>query len=246
MSARHPAHVNPAGPVTRAQRRAAEREQHHARSKQRKTLPTWSFLLGIGIILAAIAAFAVASLTTSNGSHAATTSTAKALTDPAALDPAVHVLKAGSVAPGFSLQDAVGVKYNLGAYRGHPVLLEFFAVWCPVCHRETSVIHRLTQQFAPKGVQTLAVLANSYGKNFEISGRKDLSLATVNDFAWYARQFKANYPLLVDPKFTTVNRYGISAYPGLYVIGKDGKVLSSGTGYEEYSKLAATLQRALQ
>jgi peroxiredoxin len=119
-------------------------------------------------------------------------------------------------------------------------------VWCPVCQRETSVIHRLTQQFTPKGVHTLAVLANPYRKNFETSGRRDLSLATVKDLAWYARQFNANYPLLIDPRFKAVNTYGVDAYPGLYVIGKDGRVLLSGKGYHEYSTLVSTLRHALQ
>lgn len=246
MSARHPAHANPAGPVTRAQRRAQERAQHHRKSRQRTMLPGWTFLLGIGIIVAAVAAFAVISLNPSSTSRGASASAARSLSDPAALDPAANVLKVGTTAPNFSLRDAVGVKYSLSAYSGHPVLLEFFAVWCPVCQRETSVIHQLAQRFAPKGVQTLAVLANPYGKNFETSGRKDLSLATVNDLAWYAKQFKANYPLLIDPKFATVNKYGIGAYPGLYVIGKDGKILLSGTGYHDYNAIASTLRRALR
>lgn len=139
-------------------------------------MPRWTFLLGIGIIVAAIAAFAVISLNPSSTSRGASASTPRSLSDPAALDPAASVLKRGTTAPNFSLRDAVGVKYSLSAYAGHPVLLEFFAVWCPVCQRETSVIHQLAQAFAPKGVQTLAVLANPYGRNFETSGRKDLSL----------------------------------------------------------------------
>lgn len=246
MSTRNAAPINSAGHVTRAQRRAAARAEERMRQGSRGGVPGWQIFVGALVIAGAIVAFAGVMMAGTFGSHPAAGPVARPLTNPAALDPAPSLLKVGTTAPNFSLTDGMDMRYSLAAERGHPVLLEFFAVWCPVCHRETSVIHRLAQRFETKGVRTLAVLANPYGKNYETSGGKDLSLAALGDLVWYGRTYHANYPLLVDPRFKTVNAYGIGAYPGLYVIGKDGKILFSSSGYQQYSSLASRLEQALQ
>ena len=92
---------------------------------------------------------------------------------------------AGKQAPDFTLRDASGKSYHLAAQRGHPVLLEFFAVWCPHCQRESSVINQLEAAYNAKGLRTLAVLANPYGKNYDNSGGTDLTLATKSDISWF-------------------------------------------------------------
>jgi hypothetical protein len=61
-------------------------------------------------------------------SYAVTSATPSALTNPNALNPAPRLLAAGSTALDFTLKDANGKVYNLAAQRGHPVLLEYFAV----------------------------------------------------------------------------------------------------------------------
>jgi len=59
-----------------------------------------------------------------------TTSQASAgLTNAGDLNPAPSQLNVGTIAPDFTLRDSNGTSYSLAAQRGHPVLLEFFAVF---------------------------------------------------------------------------------------------------------------------
>jgi hypothetical protein len=116
MSTRHAAHIDSAGPVTRAQRRAVERAAEHVRPRKRSATPSPQILLGALLIVAAIAAFLVATAMGTSGSSQSRPAAARALADPAALDPASSVLKVGTTAPNFSLRDAVGVRYSLSAY----------------------------------------------------------------------------------------------------------------------------------
>jgi peroxiredoxin len=168
-----------------------------------------------------------------------------ALTSVAALDPSMSLIPTGRIAPGFHLTNVSGKTFSLSTQRGHPVLLEFFAVWCPVCHRETPVMAKIERTYVSKGVRIWAILANPYGPNYELSARRDLSRATAADLGWYARTYKARYPLLVDPQFATVNRYGAGSYPTLYVIGSTGKIEYATSGLQPYSALSRQLDRAL-
>src|SRR5947209_3220386 len=109
---------------TRAQRRAAERAQPRQHKKQPRLLSTNALVGGMITAIAVIAiAFYVYVQTTSN-------SGLKGVANPSALNPATSMLSTGNRAPDFTLKDTSGRAHNLAAQRGHPVLLEFFAVWC--------------------------------------------------------------------------------------------------------------------
>jgi peroxiredoxin len=175
--------------------------------------------------------------------HTSAVSTPKGVVEASAYDPNFSLLRVGSVAPNFQLRDSMGEVYSLKAERGHPVLLEYFAVWCPVCHRETPIMARVTKAYAPKNVTVWAILANPYGPDYEISGGRDLHVATHEDLAWYASTYKANYPLLIDPHFSTVNRYGAASYPTIYVVNVAGRITFAHSGALPYKNPAQQLDK---
>jgi peroxiredoxin len=233
----------------RAERRKAERAQAHSqRSSATQKSNPWPLVGGLAVIVAAVAVMGVVVLGMKQSSARATTSgsAAQAMVDKTALDPAVSPIRPGRIAPNFVVKHPDGRAVSLVSQRGHPVLLEFFAVWCPVCHRESSVIHRLTASYAPRGLRTLAVLANPYGPTYEITHGADLTVATPADLQWYAHTYKANYPLLVDPEFRAVNQYGAGSYPTLYVIDAHGKIAYSAQGGIPQPVLAAKIKALLK
>jgi thiol-disulfide isomerase/thioredoxin len=191
-------------------------------------------------ILIVAAIFGYSALRSTNAS-----SSPAGLTDPKALAPASALLAPGQVAPDFTLHDLMGGSYTLSAQRGHPVLLEFFAVWCPVCQGEAPIMARLTHEYATKGVTVWSILANPYGKDYEHSGYSDLRLADKGDLAWYGRSFNVQHPQLIDPSFSTVNTYGISGYPGIYVVNRNGTIGYVRSGHVPYATLARALNKAL-
>ncbi|HEX8918126.1 MAG TPA: TlpA disulfide reductase family protein [Chloroflexota bacterium] len=235
---------SPGRRLTRHERRAQARVQAHQsaqQAKHRQSRIHFSTNIGLVItvlIVAAILAFAAFRTQ-------ATANSSGGLADPNALNAGGTLLQVGQKAPNFTLNDANGTSYSLAAQRGHPVLLEFFAVWCPVCHAEAPALARITRAYVPRGVRVWSILANPYGPDYDTSNRTDLTLATKSDLAWYASTFDVHHPQLVDPKFQTVNTYGINAYPGLYVVDSKGVISYASAGRKSYTSLSRELDRVL-
>jgi peroxiredoxin len=157
------------------------------------------------------------------------------------LNPGQQPLKVGTQAPNFTLSTLDNKKYQLSSLKGKPVLLEFFAVWCPHCQNEAPILNQLDQNFGPKGLQTLAILASPYGKNYDTSGGNDLSIVKSSDVTWFDQNFGVHHPTLIDPKFTTVNAYNASSYPTIYVLDKQGKIRYANSGDQTYASLASAI-----
>jgi peroxiredoxin len=223
----------------RAARPAAERIRACQRTQRRPQIPKSSVIGGAItlLIVIGIVMFALARSTTSQASAG--------LTNARDLNPAPSQVNVGAIAPDFTLRDSNGTSYDLAAQRGHPVLLEFFAVWCPICQGEAPIMAQLARTYTPKGVRIWSILANPYGRNYEASNGTDLRLAYKADLTWFARTFNVHYPQLIDPTFAVVNQYGINAYPGLYIIDKTGRVIFSSAGHHSYASLAGALDKAL-
>jgi peroxiredoxin len=226
---------------TRAQRRATERAQPRQQPRKQSSGSSRASLIG-GIVTVLIVAGIFAYVLF----HSSSNSSVKGITNVTAYNPLPNQIAAGTTAPNFTLKDVSGHTYTLSKQRGHPVLLEFFAVWCPVCQAEAPTIAQLTQNYVPKGVRVWSVLSSPYGKNYDSSGRTDTTPATKSDLSWFKQTFNVHHPQLIDKNYTTVNEYGISAYPGLYIIGKNGKILFSQSGHYDYKTLSNELNKALK
>ena len=225
---------------TRAQRRAEER----ARPRQRRQLHhqiSVSTVAGGIVSVAAVLAILIYV-------YVQTTSTGrlKGLADPTTLNPARAMLSTGTPAPDFTLNDTNGRTYHLAAQRGHPVLIEFFAVWCPVCQAVAPTMAKITRAYVPRGVRVWSVLSNPYGPNYDASGRTDLTLAQSGDLHWFAQTYNVRHPQLIDPNFATVNRYGIGSYPGVYVVDSSGIIRLARGGNLGYGVLSRALDRAVR
>ena len=66
-------------------------------------------------------------------------------------------------APDFELADAAGKKWSLRALRGRPVLVSFWATWCPPCVREMPSLDALARRLGDRA----AILAVSVDENWE-------------------------------------------------------------------------------
>jgi thiol-disulfide isomerase/thioredoxin len=63
-------------------------------------------------------------------------------------------------APAFTLVDLKGKKVSLASFRGHPVLINFWATWCGPCKYEIPWLEQLQTQYASHGFQILGVSAD--------------------------------------------------------------------------------------
>lgn len=153
-----------------------------------------------------------------------------------------HLLKPGTVAPGFTLKTPQRQTVSLSDYRGKAVLLELFATWCPHCQAEAPHLRRLA----------LALGTGHYGFVSVDADSED----PASVFA-YHRYFGLPFPALLDRSGTpqgsytqsgglgrVATEYGVGAYPTLYVIDPRGRVVWASDGEQPDAFLRKTLVAA--
>ena len=225
------------GAKPRPEGRRARQRAEQAQAQQRRRL---TMILG-AVTALIIAAIVVAAILLNQAP-----SQSGALTNPNAFNPTSRPLKVGDTAPNFDLPTVNGTRYSLAAQRGHVVLLELFAVWCPHCQREAAILNQIEQHFGPSGLRAMAILASPYGRNYDISGQTDLSPATAADVTWFKNTFKVTHPLLIDHNYATVNTYGLvnNGYPTIYILDGHGVVRYAVSGDQPYQQLATAIGAA--
>jgi len=151
-----------------------------------------------------------------------------ATTDPSLPNP----LPVGAVAPDFSLPSPDGQTYSLSQYKGKVVMLELFAPWCPHCQDDAPILNATYEKYKDKGVQFLAVSASPWSHTLEDdrAAQKTPTPISMDDVTWFRDTFKVPFPILFDKDVKVAEQYGLAFYPTIYVIGKDGKVVSEPAG----------------
>jgi len=76
---------------------------------------------------------------------------------------------------GLRLNRPEGGQLDLATLRGRPLLVNFWATWCPPCIREMPEIDRFARQFAPNGWQVLGLAADQEKPVREFLGRNPVS-----------------------------------------------------------------------
>ena len=138
-------------------------------------------------------------------------------------------LECGAAAPEFTLpQEPGGKPFSLSSYKGHPVLLEFFASWCEHCHHEAPLLELLYSEYHPKGLEMVSVVASAQDHLQE----GDTSPADVR---WFVDTFHVRHPTLydpnvADPKLGEAAIFGIQGFPTIYLLDKGLIVRYSGSG----------------
>jgi peroxiredoxin len=65
--------------------------------------------------------------------------------------------KVGEKAPSFTSWDLDGNRFNLGDFKGKPVLLTFWATWCTACQDELPALQQVRDGYRASGLTVLAV-----------------------------------------------------------------------------------------
>jgi peroxiredoxin len=116
---------------------------------------------------------------------------------------------AGTVAPDFQAVSVTGEAVQLAAYRGRPVLLNFFSTNCEVSARAVANLNRLHTQ--RPDVVILAV---------------NLNQASAAEVLQWGQAHGAEFPLIADPTGTITAQYRPYATPFWFFIRPDGVIAS--------------------
>ena len=132
-------------------------------------------------------------------------------------------------APDFSLTTFEGDTISLADLRGKPVVINFWASWCPPCRIEAALIERTWRAYKDRGVVFLGI---------NIQDRKEDALS-------YLREFKITYPNGPDPSGEIAIDYGVSGLPVTFFIDRKGEVVRRWVGAIETSVLNSSIEEIM-
>jgi thiol-disulfide isomerase/thioredoxin len=67
----------------------------------------------------------------------------------------------GQPAPALVVQELTGKPFDLAALRGHVVIVNFWATWCPPCRKEMPALSAFYRQYHSRGVDMIGIAVNS-------------------------------------------------------------------------------------
>jgi len=134
----------------------------------------------------------------------------------------------GKPAPPFALRAVGGTDVlDVGALRGKPVVVNFWATWCVPCYAEHGVLVSSARALGSK-VQFVGVVY-------------DDTEAKILEFL---RQYGSAYPTLLDDAGKTAIAYGVYGVPETFFIDPDGVIVAKYEGALTQQSLFENLRKA--
>jgi cytochrome c biogenesis protein CcmG/thiol:disulfide interchange protein DsbE len=130
------------------------------------------------------------------------------------------------LAPDFKLQDIYQNTYKLSNYRNkQPVLLFFWATWCPFCQKELRVLNQNYAELAEDGLEILAI---------NVGELPD----TVSSFV---QSYHLAYRVLLDKDESVALSYLVMGIPSYVLIDEKGYIVFEDNylPYKEYKDLVS-------
>ena len=115
--------------------------------------------------------------------------------------------------PAPSLQGTLlnGQTIDLQSLQGKPVLLYFWATWCPVCKMTQHSIDDISKN------HTVITVAMNSGTDQEVTD--------------YLVENQLDFPVIPDDAGVIASQYGVSGVPTSFIINADGNIAFTEVGY---------------
>ena len=121
----------------------------------------------------------------------------------------------------YNLLDTHGKSIDFSRYKGKPLVVHFWATWCPTCKLEASNIDSLSKEY---NVVSIAVTSGNNKK--------------INDFM---QKRQLSYKVISDTEGDLAKKFNIQAYPTTLIYNKKGKLKFTEVGYSTTVGLKARL-----
>jgi cytochrome c biogenesis protein CcmG, thiol:disulfide interchange protein DsbE len=162
---------------------------HPHRAPKNRTLPVIWLGLVSGVVLIAVGLFGLATQAGVSASHSG-----------------------GTVE--FSVNDFSGKTVRLSDFRGHPVVVNLWASWCPPCRAEMPTLIQFYQAHQPEGLVFLAV-----------NSEDDSPLAQA-----FMSRIPLPFTVLYDPEGQIMRALGADGLPDTFLIDRNSMLRFSWTG----------------
>jgi thiol-disulfide isomerase/thioredoxin len=122
-----------------------------------------------------------------------------------------------NTAPDFAILDMDGKEVRLSDFFGTPIVLNFWASWCPPCKAELPDFEAACKKYEGKVTFLMVNLTDGQRETVEVA--KDFVASQGYTF-----------PVYFDTKYEAAYAYGVSSIPQTYFINADGSPEARATG----------------
>ena len=127
-----------------------------------------------------------------------------------------HPLKVGDAAPAYAAVTVNGDTLSLAQMRGHAVLINTWATWCPPCAAEMPGFQRLFTMFADSGLRVIGVNIDQPGAESKIHE--------------FVSQHALRFTIARDPEQRISRSFGGIGVPETLLFDRDGILVERWTG----------------
>jgi cytochrome c biogenesis protein CcmG/thiol:disulfide interchange protein DsbE len=138
---------------------------------------------------------------------------------------------ARAAAPDFTLNDATGNAITLSDFRGHVVLLNFWATWCAPCKTEIPWFTAFHHTYQDRGLVVLGVSLDDGGWN------------QVRPFI---DEIQIGYPVMLASKDIAPRYGGLASLPVTLLIDKSGRIAVTHVGLRPEGEYQAAIEALLR
>lgn len=133
-------------------------------------------------------------------------------------------------ATNFTMLDYNGNEITLDSLKGKPIVLNFWASWCPPCRNEMPAFEQAYKEYG-NDVQFIMVSHLAWGSD------------TVESAKAFYEQSGYTFPIYFDTKFEAYSTYEIQSIPRTVFINADGTISNYITGGISYTVLIQEINK---
>jgi peroxiredoxin len=124
--------------------------------------------------------------------------------------PEAQAPQAGFHAPDFILTSQNGTQISLDELKGKPLIINFWASWCPPCRAEMPSFQQVSQEYSDAGLVVVGINLTNQD-----------SLAEVSAFV---NQNQLSFPVLLDEYGTVSQIYNVHSLPTTFFVDRNGVI----------------------
>ncbi len=120
-----------------------------------------------------------------------------------------------ATAADFKLQDLDGKTVKLSDFKGKPVLIDFWATWCPPCRAAIPEIQKLHKTYSSKGLVVLGISTDQGG---------------WDEVKSFAGEYGITYRILKGTD-DILDSYQVRTIPMVVLLNKEGRIVKRYLGF---------------
>ena len=122
----------------------------------------------------------------------------------------IKAAQIGFFAPEFELSSLNSEDILLSSFQGKPVILNYWASWCPPCKAEMPAFQQAYQEFA--GTDLIIIAINAANQD------------SLSDVVQFVQKHELTFPIALDKTGSAARDYQVHSLPTTYFIDKNGVI----------------------